>query len=99
MHWHNPFIGVVNVSLDELSLCHNDIGKWTRHRDGDSFILTPEILIGEWSQRGNKLDAYILPQPDGFHDIGIRYGNGIEQYISPYGNKEKVQALLNKYSK
>ncbi|MEH2517393.1 hypothetical protein V1279_002966 [Bradyrhizobium sp. AZCC 1610] len=32
---------------------------------------------------GDKLDAYLLPQPDGTFVAGIRYGKEGEQYISP----------------
>jgi hypothetical protein len=37
-----------------------------------------------------------LPRGEGFC-IGIRYGNGGPEYYSPYGDKDKVRALYNKY--
>lgn len=32
---------------------------------------------------GEKLDAYILVQPTGSFQLGIRYGKGPDQYLSP----------------
>jgi hypothetical protein len=32
---------------------------------------------------GAKLDAYLLPQPDGSVEAGIRYGKEPDQYVSP----------------
>src|ERR1700681_672053 len=31
---------------------------------------------------GDKLDAYLLPQPDGSFEAGIRYGKEANQYVS-----------------
>lgn len=97
-HWINPWADTVPVPIEELAECHYGLNKPCSRLDGDSFILTKEIILEHWrSGKSDKLDAYILPQPDGDHCIGIRYGNKGSEYLSPFGDKEKVQALLNKY--
>lgn len=72
--------------------------SWRDHRTDTSFIMTKEIMLEHWKQSGDKLDAYILPCPSGWHCIGIRYGAEGSQYLSPAGDKDKVTALLRKYT-
>lgn len=45
-------------------------------------------------------DLYILPSPNkNFnHSMGMRYGRHGAEYLSPYGDSDKIQALINKYS-
>lgn len=61
--------------------------------------MTKERMLEHWKQAGDKLDAYILPCPNGWHCIGIRYGAEGYQYLSPMGEKDKVIALLNLITK
>jgi len=96
-YWHesNPWHDdVVYVTLEELAEC---VDK------GNGYVGTPEgrkvydnaFLLEEWRRTSDKLDAYILPQPDGYrHSIGVRYGAKGEQYFSPYANQERTEALL-----
>lgn len=97
-HWPNPWHDVVYVTLEELADCYEGLGKSCGRMDGTSFILTKEEILSHWRQAGRKLDPYILPQPSGFHDMGIRYGAEGSQYLSPPANKEKITALLRKYT-
>jgi hypothetical protein len=59
--------------------------------------MTVEKVLDMWTQSGKRVDAYILPQPSGDHSIGIRYGKQGSEYLSPMGERSKVQALLDKY--
>lgn len=65
--------------------------------NGPSFILTKEKVLEHWKTAGDKLDAYILPCPSGWHCIGVRYGKEGSEYLSPFGDNDKVTALLEKY--
>ena len=99
VHWTNPYT-VVNVPIEELVKVAHGIGeRWRDQRTDSTFIMTEEEMLKHWRSYGEKLDAYILPQPSGWHDIGVRYGDKDHQYLSPMGNKEKVTALLKKYQK
>jgi hypothetical protein len=46
---------------------------------------------------GQKVDAYILPQPSGIHCFGIRYGQEENEYLSPYAEPGLLQVLVAKY--
>lgn len=97
-HWPNPWDdGAVYVPIEELALCYDGLGKGCIDIDGSRFVWTVDRVLEHWKQAGDKLDAYILPQPSGWHDIGIRYGIKGNQYMSPAGNRERVTALLRKY--
>ena len=86
-HWHdyNPWANTVVYlpDIDELSACLDPLNP-TKHKD-------------RWLERGNKLDAYLLPQPSGYHDIGIRYGKEGSEYYSPYCHPAMARLLLLKY--
>lgn len=98
-HWVNPWDDAIPVPIEELVECAMGIGEsWRDHRTDTSFIMTKEIMLEHWKQSGDKLDAYILPCPSGWHCIGIRYGAEGSQYLSPAGDKDKVTALLRKYT-
>jgi len=96
-HWVNPWENAIPVPIEELAECHANLGGIYRNQFNKADWLTKEAVLEHWNSAGDKLDAYILPQPSGFHSIGIRYGARDSEYLSPMGDKEKVQALLNKY--
>lgn len=85
------------MPIEELAECHGGLGQLYGNLDGSSAILTKEEVLRHWRTAGDKLDAYILPQPSGDHCIGIRYGNDGSDYLSPLGDTKKVQALLKQY--
>jgi hypothetical protein len=97
-HWVNPWEDAIPVPIEELAECHAHLGGTYRNMNGDAFPLTKETILEHWGNAGEKLDAYVLPCPSGEHCIGIRYGAEGSEYLSPAGDKEKVQALLNKYT-
>ena len=98
-NWPNPY-KVIYVPIEELAECHMGLNQPCRDVDGSTFLLTKEKILEHWHGRERttaKLDAYILPQPSGWHDIGVRYGAEDHEYLSPAGDKEKVAALLKRY--
>lgn len=96
--WPNPWADViVYVTLEELAECFGGLGQSCGRSDGSSFIWTKELVLAHWRTAGKRLDPYILPQPNGWHSIGIRYGSKGSQYLSPMGDDKKVTALLKKY--
>lgn len=95
-YWINPWENAVSVPIEELAECHAGLGE-PYYSSSGTLILTKETVLTSWQFEGYKLDAYILPQLSGYHSIGIRYGNEPSEYLSPAGDKEKVQALLDKY--
>ena len=97
-HWENPCEDAVPVPIEELAECHMALNQPCRDVDGTTFILTKERILEHWKGKDGKVDAYILPCPSGWHCIGIRYGNEGSQYLSPAGDKDKVTALLRKYT-
>lgn len=96
-HWNNPYSGAIPVPIEELAECHLGLGQLCGSPQG-SFILTKEKVLEHWRTAGDKLDAYILPCTSGWHSIGIRYGKEDSHYLSPAGDREKVTALLRKYT-
>jgi hypothetical protein len=85
-HWHdfNPWASrlVYVPSLEELAEC----------------VIDGQANLRRWKAIGPKLDAYILPQLDDHHSIGIRYGREGHEYLSPHNaHPTKTQALLDKY--
>ncbi|SRR5260221_14168620 len=96
VHWINPWPEAIPVPIEELAECHGGLDQLCDSARG-TFILTKEKVLEHWRSAGDKLDAYVLPCPSSYHCIGIRYGNEGHEYLSPYGDKDKVQALLDKY--
>lgn len=98
-HWHehNPWADfVVYVPIEELATCA--AGGKIRLIDGRVVPFTTEIVLMHWRKYGDKLDAYILPQPSGDHSIGVRYGQKAWEYASPMPqDRVKLAALLEKY--
>lgn len=106
-HWVNPWSNAIPVPIEELAECHAGLGRMCARYLGvdqfgsevkETFTLTREKVLEHWGTAGDKLDAYILPQPSGYHCIGIRYGSEDQDYLSPAGDKEKVQDLLKRYT-
>jgi hypothetical protein len=94
-HWHryNPWRDdLVYIPVERLAECV--VGGTINGK-------TPEDLVKRWHQNGrDKLDAYILPQPSGEHDLGVRYGKEPEEYYSPPNhNIERTEYLLALYRK
>lgn len=50
-----------------------------------------------WYQHGTLLDGYLLPQPRGQYEAGIRYGAEGADYISLYCKQEKLRDLALRY--
>lgn len=99
-HWHdhNPWADrlIYVPDLEELAACVAGGSVDTIHGVKP---YTVEYVVNGWRQYGKRLDAYILPQPDGRHSIGIRYGANGEEYLSPYcANLELANKLIEKYS-
>ena len=96
-HWHdhNPWNDrVVYVSLKELAAvtARRDAPATGQASDRDIIF-----VLAHWRAYGEKLDAYVLPQPDGFHSIGVRYGAGVAEYLSPaVVDEEALQSLLDR---
>lgn len=96
-HWHeyNPWKDyVVYVTLEELADCFYGLNNSCGDGNGGSFIYTKELLLEHWKETGDKLDAYILPQSSGYHDMGIRFGKEPCEYLSPMGVSSKLSSLL-----
>lgn len=106
-HWHdvNPWRDQITyVPIEELAECV--AGGKVRLFSSSAFNgeetvdYTAEYVLNSWKQGGDKLDAYILPQPSSWHSIGIRYGAEGSQYLSPNArDKKKVDRLLKRYQK
>lgn len=100
--WPNPWAReVVYVPIEELAACVDGLGQHCVNAKGERFVMTVETTLAHWRQKGpgERLDAYILPQADVYHPIGIRYGAEPSEYLSPGGDRVKVAALLAKYQK
>lgn len=101
-YWHdvNPWRDkIVYVTLEDLAGCLKHLGAPIRLFDGTTVIQTVEWLVSEWRRNGDKLDAYVLPQPSGQHSGGIRYGAKPAEYLSPYCDCDKLFALLKATTK
>ena len=98
-HWHdvNPWRDdVVYVPLTELAACA--AGGTIQKSGGGSEPYDVARVLKHLRQNGDKLDAYILPQPSGNHSLGVRYGAEDHEYYSPRNaNPELTQQLLERY--
>jgi len=97
-YWTQPYDDAVFVPIEELAACRARLGQLCGDTNGASFVMSVETTLAHWAQHGTDLDAYILPQPSGWHDGGIRYGDEPHQYLGPDFDKEKLTALLIRYS-
>ena len=97
-HWTNPWIEAIPVPAEELAQA---LAGGTIVVGDRKFAMTASFLLGSWLGNGNKIDAYILPGKSlGFYSVGVRYGDGGGDYLSPYAGDrtEKIEALLAKYT-
>ena len=102
-HWHdqNPWRDqIVYVPIERLAECVAG-GTIRIGMDGPVVPYDVAFVLQHWAGNGrDRLDAYILPQPNGRHSIGIRYGAEGSEYFSPHNaNPEKTAALLAEYHK
>ena len=101
-HWHeqNPWRDQITyVPLERLAECVAG-GTVRIGIDGPVQPYDAAFVLQRWTQTSEKLDGYILPQPDGRHSIGVRYGAEGSQYYSPHNaHPEKTRALLAEYRK
>jgi len=61
----------------------------------DLLKLLPAGYSGYVANYGRRLDAYLLPQPNGLFSVGIRYGSEPHEYLSPYVDPDKAAQLLS----
>lgn len=96
-HWHdqNPWRDtVVYVPIERLAECVAG-GTIQIGLEGPTVQYDVAYVLAHWAKYGDKLDAYILPQPGGRHCIGVRFGAGDSEYLSPYNaNPEITESLL-----
>ena len=45
-----------------------------------------------------KIDAYLLKQPDGSYEFGIRYGKEGQEYLSPSCEQRTADMIWRKYN-
>jgi len=99
-HWHehNPWAdAVVYVPIARLAECVAG-GTITIFKTGKVVPYDVAYVLKHFAQGGDKLDAYILPQPSGDHSLGVRYGAEGSEYFSPHNaHPEKTRALLAEY--
>lgn len=99
-NWHdcNPWADrAVYVPLEELAeaVAGGTIMVESGRRVVDR---NPQYLLRGWRAYGDRLDAYILPQPHGQHAAGIRFGPKDSDYLSlsPH-SPARVADLLAEY--
>jgi hypothetical protein len=102
-HWHdvNPWRDqIVYVPIERLAECVAG-GTIFDSRIGKAVPYDVAWLLAHWGQGGrDRLDAYILPQPDGRHSIGVRWGADGPEYYSPHNaHPERTAALLAEFRK
>ncbi|MBT1509425.1 hypothetical protein KIP88_02825 [Bradyrhizobium sp. SRL28] len=101
-HWHeqNPWRDQITyVPIERLAECVAG-GTISMGTHGPSVPYDVAFVLKHWANYGDKLDAYILPQPHGRHSIGIRYGAEGSEYLSPHNaHPQKTLALLAEYHK
>jgi hypothetical protein len=98
-HWHpfNPWAEyAVYVPAEELAEAIAG-GTVRIGLNGPTVDNDAAFILERW-RRHPAIDAYILPQPEGRHSVGVRYGREGSQYYSPHNqNPEKVEELLQRY--
>jgi len=94
IHWSNPF-NVIPVPVEELAECLSGgmIGT-----DTGSVPHDKKFIMSRWLGKGDKLDAYLLPDRGSGISAGVRWGDDGPDYFSPHvKDQEKAAALLAKY--
>jgi len=99
-YWHdvNPWAdSVVYVPIERLAECVAG-GTISIYSTGVVVPYDVAYVLQHFAQSGNRLDAYILPQPSGDHSLGVRYGAEGSEYFSPHNaHPEKTRALLEEF--
>ena len=89
-HWINPWAEARDVLLDDIITL---VARYNNHPRPEE----REQQLREWVGQYEKLDAYILPSPSGWHCLGARYGNEGAAYLSfPADKGPELNALLAK---
>lgn len=111
-HWHdfNPWAGTIVYipSLEEWAEAHADLHGYcdcSRVGGGPHELMTIEWIVNRALHNARirqgtsnpKVDAYILPQPSGQHDMGLRIGPEPSEYQSPPCNPVIAEHLIRKY--
>ena len=87
-HWINPWKEALDVSLEEVVRL---VSRYNNNPDTEA----NEARIWKWLSQHDRLDAYILPSPSGWHSLGARYGSEGNEYISFTVDKgPALEALL-----
>ena len=100
-HWHehNPWRDQITyVPIERLARCV--AGGTILDADGVVRPYSVAWLLAHWAQNGrSRLDAYILPQPDGRHSLGVRYGAEGSEYFSPHNaHPDLTRELLAEFA-
>ena len=99
-YWHdvNPWAdSVVYVPIERLAEC---VAGGTIYDSPNDRVVPYDVawVLKHFAQGGNRLDAYILPQPSGDHSLGVRYGAEGSEYFSPHNaHPARTQALLEEF--
>ena len=89
-NWHNPLEEALDVPLADIVRL---VSKYNDHPDPAA----NEARIWESLSMLDRLDAYVLPSPSGWHELGARYGDQPHQYVSFTADKgPDLEALLKK---
>ena len=88
--WHNHYEQARDVHLDDIL---DLVSRYNNHpRPAER-----KARLREWLSQHDRLDAYILPSPSGWHNLGARYGNEPHEYVSFTVDKDPdLDALLKK---
>ena len=89
-HWKNPWETARDVLLEDIIVL---VSRYNNHPRPEE---RAEVLR-RWLAQHEKLDAYIIPAPSGWHSLGARYGNGEAEYVSFTADAgPELEALLAK---
>ena len=72
--WFNHYEEARDVSLDDIIAL---VSRYNNHPDP----VARAAQIRECLAQHKHLDAYILPSPSGWHNLGARYGDEAHEYV------------------
>jgi len=88
--WHNPWKEALDVPLADIVRL---VSRYSNNPDPSA----TEARLWVWLSHHNTLDAYLLPSPSGWHNLGARYGDEPHEYVSFTADKgPELEALLKK---